>query len=206
MIRKQENTAVIVVDVQGDFTDLEQGSLAVAGTDRAYIDQVRAKTLGLKESGYKIFATQDWHPQDHISFFSNHKGTAPFETIKIEDRVQVLWPPHCVQETKNADLLVDTTLFDRIVKKGMDPAYDSYSGFFDDGQKSTGLVDALKNQGIQNLIIYGLTTDYCARATAMDALTLGFGVVLIKDLCRGVDPETTRAALENMAAAGVTIV
>ncbi len=88
----------------------------------------------------------------------------------------------------------------------MDPAYDSYSGFFDDGGHSTVLEDLLRDRGINKLIVYGLTTDYCARATALDARSLGFEVVLIKQLCRGVAEETTRAAIEEMAAAGVSIV
>ncbi len=132
-------------------------------------------------------------------------GRSVFDTLTINDTVQVLWPPHCIQDTKNARVLVDNTLFESIVQKGMDPAYDSYSGFFDDGGHSTGLEDLLRDQGVKKLIIYGLTTDYCARATALDARSLGFEVVLVKGLCRGVAEETTRAALEEMAAAGVSI-
>jgi nicotinamidase/pyrazinamidase len=100
---------------------------------------------------------------------------------------------------------MDESLFTAIVKKGMDPAFDSYSGFFDDGKKETGLAGILKRSGIIKLIIYGLATDYCVKATVMDAIMLGFEVTLIKDLCRGVAPESTAAALENMKAAGVDI-
>ena len=87
----------------------------------------------------------------------------------------------------------------------MDPRYDSYSGFFDDGGHDTGLDGVLKTHAIKNLIIYGLTTDYCARATAMDARSLGYKVTLITGLCRGVAPDTTKTALEKMAAAGVVL-
>jgi len=202
---KQDHTAVIVTDIQADFTQAMQGSLAVAGADQEYLDAAERETRRLKALGYPIYATQDWHPANHISFFSNHDNANPFDVIEIEGRQQILWPPHCVQESPNARILMDESLFTAIVKKGMDPAFDSYSGFFDDGKKETGLADILKNAGIKKLIIYGLTTDYCVKATVMDARMLGFDVILIKDLCRGVAPESTAAALEEMKAAGVDI-
>jgi nicotinamidase/pyrazinamidase len=204
--RKEENTAVLVVDVQGDFTQLMNGSLAVEGTDQAYLDQVTAETRRLKSLGFPVFATQDWHPAGHISFVTRHEGHAPFDVIDLNGTDQILWPPHCVQNTPNAEVLVDNGLFEAIVKKGMDPRYDSYSGFFDDGGHDTGLDALLKTHDIKDLIMFGLTTDYCARATAMDARSLGYGVRLIRNLCRGVAPDTTRTALETMAEAGVVIV
>lgn len=202
---KQDHTAVVVVDIQADFTQAMQGSLAVGGADQAYLDATETETRRLKSLGYPIYATQDWHPANHISFFSNHDNTTPYDLIEIEGRQQVLWPPHCVQESPGARILMDESLFTAIVKKGMDPAFDSYSGFFDDGKKETGLAGILKRSGIKKLIIYGLATDYCVKATVMDAIMLGFEVTLIKDLCRGVAPESTAAALENMKAAGVDI-
>ncbi|NDY73221.1 bifunctional nicotinamidase/pyrazinamidase [Desulfobacter hydrogenophilus] len=202
---KQDHTAVVVVDIQADFTQAMQGSLAVGDADREYLNAAETQTRRLKALGYPIYATQDWHPANHISFFSNHDNAKPYDVIEIEGRQQVLWPPHCVQDTANARILMDESLFTAIVKKGMDPAFDSYSGFFDDGKKETGLADILKNAGIKKLIIYGLATDYCVKATVMDAIMLGFDVTLIKDLCRGVTPESTAAALEEMKAAGVDI-
>ncbi len=201
----EDHTAVIVVDIQGDFTEYRQGSLAVKDTDPSYLDRVEAETCRLKALGYSVFATQDWHPKDHVSFFTNHKDAGVFDIVKIKGRTQVLWPPHCVQGTANAAVLVDNTLFDAIVKKGSHPEYDSYSGFFDDGGQPTGLETLLREKGVKKLVIYGLTTDYCARATVLDAVSLGFEVVLIENLCRGVAKETTRAAIREMAAAGVTI-
>ncbi|HCY85270.1 MAG TPA: bifunctional nicotinamidase/pyrazinamidase [Desulfobacteraceae bacterium] len=202
----EENTAVIVVDVQGDFTFDRNGSLAVEGTDNTYLDRVDSETRRLKALGYPVFATQDWHPENHMSFFSNHENKTPFDTIDVDGRPQVLWPPHCIQGTQNARVILDDTLFEAVVRKGMDPKYDSYSGFFDDGGKATGLADLLREKGIKKLIIYGLTTDYCAKFTALDARRLGFEVVLITELCRGVANETTRAALKEMAAAGVSFI
>ncbi len=203
--RKEDNTAVLVVDVQGDFTQLMNGSLAVEGTDQAYLNQVTAETRRLKSLGFPVFATQDWHPADHISFVTMHQGHAPFDVIDLNGTDQILWPPHCIQNTPNAEVLVDNDLFEAIVKKGMDPQYDSYSGFFDDGAHDTGLDALLKKQGIKHLILFGLTTDFCAKATAMDARSLGYGVKLIQNLCRGVAPDTTRTAMETMAEAGVVL-
>ena len=202
---KQVHTAVVVVDIQADFTQAMQGSLAVVGADQEYLDAIETQTRQLKALGYPIYATQDFHPANHISFFSNHDNATPYDLIEIEGRQQVLWPPHCVQNTYNARILIDESLFTAIVKKGMDPAFDSYSGFFDDENKDTGLADILKTAGIKKLIIYGLAIDYCVKATAIDAKKLGFDVILIKDLCRGVAPESTKVALEEMKAAGVDI-
>ncbi|MEJ2717979.1 MAG: bifunctional nicotinamidase/pyrazinamidase [Deltaproteobacteria bacterium] len=200
-----DKVGVIVVDLQGDFTKLKKGSLAVNGTDKAYVDKVRDATKALKKKGYLIFATQDWHPADHVSFYTNHKGKKPFQTIKINGKTQVLWPPHCVQGTENAKILLDKGLFTAVVKKGKDKKYDSYSGFQDDGGAKTEMDKLLKEKGIKKLIIYGLATDYCVKATALDAAKAGYKVTVIEDLCKGVAPETTAKALKEMKEKGITI-
>jgi len=201
-----EKTGVIVVDVQGDFTTWKKGSLAVNGTDKAFVDKVTEVTKALSEKGYPVFATQDWHPKDHISFFSNHAGKKPFEAIKIEGRTQVLWPVHCVQGTENAKLLLDNNLFKAVVKKGKDSKYDSYSGFQDDGGSKTEMDSILKKNGIQKLFVYGIATDYCVKATAIDAAEAGYDVTVIEGLCKGVAPDTSTKALEEMKSKGITIV
>lgn len=200
-----QDVGVIVVDVQGDFTKLKNGSLAVNGTDKAYVDKVKKATEDLKKKGLSIFATQDWHPKDHISFYSNHKGKKPFEQIKIDGRTQVLWPPHCVQGTENAKVLLDDGLFVAVVKKGQDKKFDSYSGFKDDGGAKTGMDDILKKNGIKELIVYGIATDYCVKATAIDAADAGYKVTVIEDLSKGVAPDTTAKAIEEMKKKGVTV-
>jgi len=202
----KNKTGVVVVDLQGDFTLLKQGSLAVQQTDQSYLDDVVDTINQFHSKGYKLFATQDFHPENHISFYTNHKNKKPYEAIEIEGRTQVLWPPHCIQGSENTRLLVDENLFIDIVQKGTDPGYDSYSGFFDDNGMKTGLEDCLKYHGLNTLVVFGLATDYCVKATAMDALRSGFKVILIKDLCRGVAAHTTTRALEEMAAAGVRII
>ncbi len=199
-------TGVIVVDVQGDFTKWKNGSLVVNGTDKAFVDKVKEATRALSKKGYLIFATQDWHPADSVSFFSNHPGKKPFEAIQIEGRTQVLWPPHCIQGTENARVLVDNNIFLAIVKKGKDPKYDSYSGFQDDGGAKTEMDSILKRNGIQKLFVYGIATDYCVKATAIDAADAGYDVTVIEGLCRGVAPETSAKALQEMKGKGITIV
>ena len=201
-----ENTGVIVVDVQADFTELKAGALAVPGTDANYIDDVRTTTRRFQNQGLRIYFTLDWHPVDHISFYTNNPGTEPFQEIEIEEgRTQVMWPPHCVQNTPGADVLIDIEGPAERVQTGADPEFDSYSGFVDAGGNTTGLDRLLRRDGIKKLIIYGLATDYCVKHTVLDAAELGYPVELLVDLCRGISPETTASALEKMKAKGVTI-
>jgi len=205
MPKESEKTGVIVVDIQGDFTKVKNGSLAVEGTDKAYIQAVEKATTKLKESGLSIIATQDWHPKNHMSFFTSHRGKVAFDVIKLGKKDQVLWPPHCVQHSPGAEILLDKNLLSAIVKKGMNPTYDSYSGFKDDGGKKTGMDLLLKENKINKVVIYGIATDYCVRATALDALTAGYKVILIKNLCRGVAANTSKKAIEEMKLKGIVI-
>jgi nicotinamidase/pyrazinamidase len=201
----EEKAGIIVVDVQGDFTTYKKGSLAAPGTDKAFIDRVQKATAELSARGYPVFGTQDWHPPNHISFFTNHPGKRAFETIQLEGRTQVLWPPHCVQGTENAEIIVDNSLFLAIVKKGQDKQYDSYSGFQDDGGAKTKLNQILQKKGIKEVIVYGIATDYCVKATAIDAAAAGYKVTVIEGLSKGVAPDTTAQALKEMEAKGITI-
>ena len=205
MAKEEVKIGIIVVDIQGDFTKLKNGSLAVEGTDEAYIKAVEENTKKLKEARYPIFATQDWHPANHASFFTNHKGKKAFDVIKLHGKDQVLWPPHCVQKNPGAEILLDNKLFTAVVKKGMDSKYDSYSGFQDDGGKKTALDKLLKKEKINKLVVYGIATDYCVRATALDGKALKYKVVLIKNLCRGVAPDTSQKAIDEMKAKGIVV-
>jgi nicotinamidase/pyrazinamidase len=199
-------TGVIVVDMQGDFTTFKNGSLAADGTDQAFVEKVAKTTRELKKKGLLIFATQDWHPAEHVSFYSNHAGKKPFEAIELEGRTQILWPPHCVQESANAELLLDRNLFVSVVQKGKDKRYDSYSGFQDDGGAKTEMDQILKKKGIRELIVYGIATDFCVKATAIDAAAAGYKVTVVLGLSKGVAPDTTAIALEEMRAKGITLV
>jgi len=205
MAQDKVKIGVIVVDIQGDFTKLKNGSLAVEGTDEAYIKAVVENTKKLKEAGYPIFATQDWHPKTHASFFTNHKGKKAFDVIKLHGKDQVLWPPHCVQKTPGAEILLDKKLSAAVVKKGMDAQYDSYSGFQDDGGKKTNMDKLLKKDNIKKVVVYGIATDYCVRATAIDAVAAGYKVIMIRNLSRGVAPDTSQKAIDEMKAKGIAV-
>ena len=117
----------------------------------------------------------------------------------------MLWPPHCVQGTENARVLTDNNLFLAIVKKGKDKKYDSYSGFQDDGGAKTEMNQILQKNGIKELIVYGIATDYCVKATAIDAAAAGYKVTVIEGLSKGVAPDTTAKALEEMKAKGIIV-
>ena len=200
-----ENIGIIVVDVQADFTELKSGSLAIPGTDAQYIDAVQRSTQQFLKQGFRIYFTQDWHPADHMSFYTNHPGTEPSQIIEIGGRPQVMWPPHCVQRTPGAEIIVTVDASAKIVRKGMDSRYDSYSGFADDGGHKTEMDDLLRRDSIQKLIIYGLAADYCVKATVLDAFERGYQVEVALDLCRGVSPETTESAIQEMKASGAII-
>ena len=196
---------VIVVDVQGDFTKWKNGTLAVEGTDEVYVKTVEENTKKLNEAGFPVYATQDWHPANHVSFFTNHQGKKPFDVITLHGKDQVLWPPHCVQNTPKAEILLDKRLFKAVVKKGMDSQYDSYSGFQDDGGKKTDMDKLLKKNTIKKVIVYGIATDYCVRATAIDAAAAGYEVIMISNLSRGVAPDTSQKAIEEMKVKGIVV-
>jgi nicotinamidase/pyrazinamidase len=196
--------ALIIVDLQNDF--LPSGALPVPEGDTIVLLVNR-----LQPHFDLIVATQDWHPADHGSFAANHEGRTPGELIELQGLPQILWPVHCVQNTPGADFApgLDRSHWDRIFRKGTDPAIDSYSGFYDNGQlQSTGLGDYLREKGVTDAYIVGLATDYCVKFTVLDALRLGFHAHLIEDACRGVDlqPGDVAAASEAMRVAGAAIV
>lgn len=196
--------ALILVDLQNDF--MPGGALPVP-----HGDQVIPVANRVQHSFDLVVATQDWHPRDHGSFAANHPGRQPGDVIDLNGLEQVLWPVHCVQETTGAAFApaLDAHRVKRTFRKGTDPAIDSYSGFFDNGQrKSTGLSQYLRDNGVADLYILGLATDYCVKFTALDARRLGFDTHVIEDACRGVELRAGdgRAALEEMSRAEVTII
>jgi nicotinamidase/pyrazinamidase len=107
---------------------------------------------------------------DHMSFAANHAGKNPMNVIlTVDGRTQVLWPAHCVQDTESARVLIDNNLFLAIVRKGQDPRFDSYSAFRDDGGEETEMENVLVANDVGPLVIFGLATDCCVKATALDA-------------------------------------
>jgi nicotinamidase/pyrazinamidase len=196
--------ALILVDVQNDF--MPGGALpTVRG------DEVVPVINRLQPLFAFVVATQDWHPKNHGSFASNHPGKKPGDLVDLNGLEQILWPDHCVQQTPGAELHrdLDRSRIDEIVRKGTDPAIDSYSTFFDNGRrKSTGLEDHLRARDITDVFIGGLATDYCVLWSARDAISLGFRTHVITDACRGVElnPGDIAGAFDEMRSIGVDVI
>ncbi len=194
--------ALIVIDVQNDFCP--GGALAVAGGD-----EIVAPINALMDQFSVVVLTQDWHPKGHSSFVSSHAGAAPFSTVQMPYGEQTLWPDHCVQGTEGAAfhpaLRTDADL---ILRKGMNPAIDSYSAFFENDRTTpTGLEGYLRTRGITMLTLAGLATDFCVTYSAIDAARLGFAVTVRTDLCRAIDLGGSLAAMTaQMIEAGVILV
>lgn len=195
---------LILVDIQNDF--LPGGALAVPDGD-----QVIPVANRLQPLFPLVVATQDWHPANHGSFAASHPGKRVFQQIDLNGLRQTLWPVHCVQNTRGAELAagLDRTRIARVFPKGTDPGIDSYSGFFDNGhRKSTGLGEWLQAQGVSDVFVGGLATDYCVKFTALDAAQLGFKTHVIEDASRGVNlrPGDAQAAIREMNRAGIELV
>ena len=196
--------ALVLVDLQYDFCP--GGALEVRRGD-----EVIPIANRLLPHFSIIAATQDWHPRDHQSFAANHPGKQPYEVIDLNGLSQVLWPVHCVQDTRGATFhdSLDQSKITEVFRKGTDSTVDSYSGFFDNGKrKATGLGDWLTGRWIKQVYVLGLATDYCVKHTALDARGLGFDVWVIEDGCRAVDLKAGDGdrALAEMRGAGCAIV
>jgi nicotinamidase/pyrazinamidase len=197
-------TALLIVDIQNDF--LPGGALSVPNGD--VVIPVINRLLELDFDF--VVATKDWHPKNHGSFASNH-GKFVGDYILLEGLDQILWPDHCVENTKGSEFSEDLNLelIDHITHKGMDQSIDSYSAFFDNGhKKSTGLEKKLKEMGIINLYVCGLATDYCVKFSTLDACRLGFNTYVIEDACRGVNlsGDDSENAVTEMRKSGAQII
>jgi nicotinamidase/pyrazinamidase len=197
-----DTQALIVIDLQNDFCP--GGALAVAGGD-----EIVAPINALMDRFPVVVLTQDWHPKGHSSFAFSHAGAAPFSTVQMPYGEQTLWPDHCIQGTEGAAfhpaLRTDA---DVILRKGMNPAIDSYSAFFENDRATpTGLEGYLRTRGITALTLAGLATDFCVAYSAIEAARLGFTVTVRTDLCRAIDLGGSLAAMTaQMLEAGVTLV
>ena len=192
----------LVIDVQNDFCP--GGNLAVAGGDEV-VPVINRLAKGFEH----VVLTQDWHPAGHESFASSHSGKAPFETLAMPHGEQVLWPDHCVQQTRGARFHDDLDIphAELIIRKGYRKALDSYSAFFEnDHSTPTGLGGYLRERGLGRIVVAGLALDYCVRYSAEDALRRGFEVVLIEDACRAIDADAgAKDTREALAKAGAVI-
>ena len=190
--------ALILVDLQNDF--LPGGALPVP-----HGDEVIPLANELQQRFDLVVATKDWHPPDHGSFAANHPGKEPGDRIILDGIEQILWPAHCVQNTHGAefhkDLIDDPRI--TIISKGIDESADGYSGF--DG---TNLTQILRKQGVEEVWVGGLATDYCVKHTVLDGLREGFAVKALADamLPVNVNPHDGEQAIAEMRAAGAEIV
>jgi nicotinamidase/pyrazinamidase len=181
--------ALIVVDVQNDFC--EGGSLAVAGGS-AVAAAISAYLAAEGGSYAHVVASRDYHidPGDHFSDHPDFAGT---------------WPPHCVAGTPGAEFHpgLDTSRIEAVFSKGAHAA--AYSGFEGTDEAGTPLAGWLRERGVDALDVTGIATDYCVRATALDAAREGFATRVLLPLTAGVDPVTTGEALAAMRAAGIVL-
>ncbi len=182
---KDCNRALIVVDMQNDFCP--GGALAVADGDRI-ISDINKLVLEFVKEGCPVVFTRDWHPRNHCSFSENGG----------------MWPVHCVADTVGAafhrELFVPETAV--IISKAHRPFPDAYSGF-----QGTDLEQVLKINGVTEVTVCGLATDYCVKATALDAVEAGFKTAVVKDAVKAVNiaPDDGRKAFEEMKKKGVDV-
>ena len=196
-------SALIVVDIQNDFCP---GGLLAVPDGEAIIPAANSLL-----AAYPISVlTQDWHPLNHCSFASA-KSLPPFSLDTSVEPPNVLWPDHCVAGTQGADFhpALQSWKARFIIRKGTRKQLDSYSAFFEnDGVTPTGLSGLLSSLGIQSVLVCGLATDYCVKATALDARRVGFEVIIVEDAIKGIDanPGDIDKAKKQMRDAGCTFV
>ena len=185
-IKVGRKDALIIVDVQKDFCP--GGALPVPEGDKI-IPNLNKYVEIFRKNGGKIYATRDWHPENHISF-KEYGG---------------LWPKHCVQGTEGAEFHPNLKLPEDavIISKGTDPLREAYSGF-----EGTDLKKKLKQEGIVRVFVGGLATEYCVKNTVLDAIKFGFETVLLMDAIKGIDlkPSNSRKAIDEMVKKGVKTV
>jgi nicotinamidase/pyrazinamidase len=194
--------ALIIIDVQNDFCP--GGKLAVAGGH-----DILPLVNQLASQHKHVILTQDWHPADHSSFASQHKGAQPFIQIEMPYGPQTLWPDHCIIGSVGAKFhdAMDVPNAELIIRKGFRKAIDSYSAFFENDHKTpTGLGGYLKERGLTKLTCVGLAFDYCVRYSAEDAKKLGFDVTVIEAATRAIDlGGTADATRKSFAERGILL-
>lgn len=193
--------ALLVVDLQVDF--LPNGALAVQ-EGNLIIPVINA----IQDRFDLIVATQDWHPADHQSFASQHKGKQLYETIELEGISQVLWPDHCIQGTAGAAFSEawDSKPIAAVFRKGMNKQVDSYSGFYDNNKlNSTGLLGFLKDKKVTEVYVCGLAAEYCVFYTAMDARKAGFKTYFLDFATKPISAEGLEQAKVKLKENGIVI-
>lgn len=178
-----ETDALLIVDVQNDFC--HGGALPVPMGER-----VVSPINRISRKFEHVAASRDWHPHDHCSFSDEPKY------------VDKSWPAHCVEHTPGAEFHGDlhVPLDAYVVNKGTDSDEEAYSAF-----SEGSLAGELERRGVTRVFVSGLATDYCVKATALDAVAAGFETMLVEDACKGIADETVAEALSEMQAAGVRL-
>lgn len=193
---------LIVIDTQNDF--MPGGSLEVPEGDK-----IVPVINSIQDKFDLIVAAQDWHPQEHVSFASNHHGRSVFDDIQVHGKAQTLWPDHCVQGTQGAQFHSDlqTDKWETIFRKGTDKEIDSYSAFYDNGHlKSTGLTGYLKEKGATEIYLCGLAADICVYYSLIDAVEEGFTCFFIEDASKPLDIESFEEIKQKMEEKGIEII
>jgi nicotinamidase/pyrazinamidase len=210
-------TLLLIIDVQNDFCpeytsasgDKYPGGALAVNDGCAVVQPLNSLSKAIAAKGGRVAATQDWHPNGHVSFASSHNGKNPGDIIDTSAvKGQALWPDHCVQGTAGAAFheALDLNPVSLIIRKGFRKEIDSYSAFFENDRcTSTGLEGGIKQMNIETVIIGGLATDYCVFYSAMDSRRLGFNTIIVEDAVRGVDypAGSVEKALAEMRAAGI---
>jgi nicotinamidase/pyrazinamidase len=186
-------TALVVVDVQNDFAD-PAGALSVPG-GVAVVPTVNDEIAAARSAGATVVYTQDWHPPRTPHFVTDGGP----------------WPVHCVRDTWGAELHPDLQVVGPTVRKGTG-GEDGYSGFtmrdpLTGQEASTGLDELLRERGVERVVVVGLALDYCVKATALDAMRLGYHVEVLLRATAAVDvqPGDGDRAVAELAAAGVVV-
>ena len=186
--------ALLIVDVQNDF--VEGGSLGVEG-GRDVARRISEHLAAHADEYAVVVASRDWH--DAHSTNGGH-----FHEPGTEPNFSTTWPVHCMSSESGSDYApeLDTGRITHHVRKGMGvPAYSAFEGVLDDGRS---LADLLREHDVTDLDLVGIATDYCVRASALDARNSGFGVRVLEGMHAGVAPETSAAAVSELTAAGAT--
>lgn len=204
-----QRTAVIAVDLQNSFFPrwiwkspsgmrvVLGGELPVPGA-HGVIPLANA----LLELPFPVrVGTGDDHYKPHPTFASTYPGKKPFDTVELDGKTYILWPEHCVRDTRGADFHPElhSDLFTHIIRKGQ--RWEAFSAFH-----RTGLAELLWRENIEYLVGFGLATDHCVKATLIDAAKEGFWTAAILPACRGVTPETTKEAIAEMGAEMVRLI
>ena len=194
--------ALVIVDLQNDF--LPGGALEVPEGD-IIVERIN----DILNNYDLIIATKDWHPEDHISFASNHKNKDVGDVINYEGINQILWPDHCIQKSPGSDFPknFNSSKIKKIIYKGQNSNIDSYSAFYDNAKDaSTGLADFLRIKKVEKVDFVGLATEYCVKFTALDSVSEGFYTRVITKCTKGLNENECKLAFDQMRDKGIVLI